>query len=116
MRHNASVSRSLTLILLSLLLTLPSCSRRPQSSVPRREMSAAEYEVLTAWMNARFVGKDHMGKRITKLVIFDTSDSDDTHLLRDENGQPMPWERMAESLRKKEPALQQSALDAFRKT
>jgi hypothetical protein len=77
-------------------------------------MSASEYEVLTAWINARFTAKDRMGKGIVRVVIFDTTDSDDDHLLRDDNGQPLPWQRMAESLRKKDPALQQSTLDAFR--
>jgi hypothetical protein len=78
-------------------------------------MSAAEYEVLTAWINSSFAAKDHAPKGVVKVVILDTTDSDDDHLLRDDNGQPMPWEKMAESLRKREPALQQSALDAFRK-
>ena len=78
-------------------------------------MSAAEYEVLTAWINSRFAAKDHAIKGVVKVVILDTTDSDDDHLLRDDNGQPIPWEQMAESLRKKDPALQQSALDAFRK-
>jgi hypothetical protein len=35
--------------------------------------------------------------------------------VRDENGRPIPWEKTAESLRKKDLALQQAALDAFRK-
>jgi hypothetical protein len=78
-------------------------------------MTAAEYEVLTAWIDATFTAKERVGKGVVKVVIFDTTDSDDDHLLRDENGQPLPWEKMAESLRKKDPALEQAALDAFRK-
>lgn len=78
-------------------------------------MSTAEYEVLTAWINASFIGKERLGKGVVKVVIFNTTDSDDAHLLRDENGQPIPWEKMSELLRKKDPALRQSALDSFRK-
>jgi len=78
-------------------------------------MSAAEYEVLTAWIDDTFTGKQRVGKGVVKVVIFDTTDSDDDHLLKDDNGRPIPWKTMADSLRKKDPALQQSALDAFRK-
>jgi hypothetical protein len=78
-------------------------------------MSASEYEVLTAWIDATFTSKERAAKGLTKIVILDTTDSDDNHLLKDENGQPIPWEKMAESLRKKYPVLQQAGLDAFRK-
>jgi hypothetical protein len=78
-------------------------------------MSVAEYEVLTAWIDATFTGKERIGKGIAKVVIWDTTQSGDDDLLRDENGRPIPWEKTAESLRKKEPALQQAALDTFRK-
>ena len=66
-------------------------------------MSASEYEVLTAWIDATFTSKERAAKGLTKIVILDTTDSDDNHLLKDENGQPIPWEKMAESLRKKYP-------------
>ena len=74
-------------------------------------MSTAEYEVLTAWIDATFTSKN----RVVRVVIFDTTDPGDDDLLHDRKGQPIPWEKTAESLRQKEPALEQSALDAFRK-
>ena len=82
---------------------------------PRREMGAAEYEVLTAWIDATFTGKEREVKAVERVVIFDTTQSGDDERLGNENGQRIPWEKTAESLRKKDPALQQSALDAFRK-
>jgi hypothetical protein len=77
-------------------------------------MGAAEYEVLTAWIEGRFKSKDRVGKGMAKLVIFDTTNSGDDDLLPDENGRPIAWEKTAESLRKKDPALQQTVLDSFR--
>lgn len=100
--------------LLSIVVGLISCNRGQKPTTPTREMSAAEYEVLTAWIDAKLSGKEHVGK-VTKLAIFETTNSGDDHLFGDENGHPIPWEKTAESLRKKDPALQQSALDAFRK-
>ena len=115
MGHNVCVPKNLTTILLSLLLALASCNRGHSPVAPKREMSAAEYEVLTAWIDSTFTGKERVAKGLTKIVVFDTTDSDDDHLLKDENGQPIPREKMAESLRKKDPALQQAALDAFQR-
>jgi hypothetical protein len=111
-RDNVSVTKKLTTILLSLVLALVSCNRGPASS--RREISAAEYEVLTSWIDATFTRKEQVGKGVTKVVIFDTTQSGDDELLGDENGQHIPWDKTAESLHKKDPALQSSALDAFR--
>lgn len=115
MRHNVSVSQRLTTILLSLLLALASCKHGYNHVAPKREMSAAEYEVLTAWIDATFAGKERVGKGVVKLVIFDSTQSGDDELLGDENGQRIPWGKTAELLRKKDSALQQSALDCFRK-
>src|SRR5258708_24417509 len=53
--------------------------------------------------------------RSPRSPFFDTTNSGDDHLLGDENVHPIPWEKTAESLRRKDPALQQAALDAFRK-
>jgi len=103
------------IILLFLVVGLTGCNRGQKAATPTREMSAAEYEVLTAWIDAKLNSKERVGKGIAKVVIFDDTGSDDDHLLRDENGPPIPREKMAESLRKKDPALQQAALDAFRK-
>jgi hypothetical protein len=114
-RHNVPVSKRLTAILASLVVALVSCNRGHSPVTQRREMGAAEYEVLTAWIDATFTGKERVGKGVERVVIFDTTQSGDDELLGDENGQRIPWARTAESLRKKDPALQQSALDAFRK-
>ncbi len=102
-------------ILLSLVVGLTACNRGQKPATSTREMSAAEYEVLTAWIDAKLSGKEWVGKGIAKVVIFDTTKSGDDDLLGDENGRPIPWEKTAESLRKKDPALQQAALDTFRK-
>jgi len=109
------MQKRLMIILLFLVVGLTACNRAQKAATPTHEMRAAEYEVLTAWIDAKLNNKERVGKGIAKVVILDTTDSDDDHLLRDENGQPIPWEKMAESLRKKDPALQQAALDAFRK-
>jgi hypothetical protein len=71
--------------------------------------------VLTFWIDATFTGKERVGNGVAKVVIFDTTQSDDDELLSDENGQRIPWDKTAEALHKKDPALQSSALDAFRK-
>ncbi len=102
-------------ILLSFVVGLTACNRGQKPATPTREMSAAEYEVLTACIDATLTGKERVGKGITKVAIFDTTKSGDDDLPRDENGRSIPWEKTAESLRKRESALQQSALDAFRK-
>jgi hypothetical protein len=103
-------------ILLSLVVALTACNRGQEPATATREVSAAEYEVLTAWIDAKLAANDRAGKGIAKqLVIFDTTKSGDDDLLGDENGRPVPWKKTAESLRKKDPALQQTALDAFRK-
>jgi hypothetical protein len=108
------MQKRLVIILLALVVGLASCNRGRKAVTPEREMSAAEYEVLTAWIDAKLNSKERVGK-IAKVVIFDTTKSGDDDLLGDENGRPIPWEKTAESLRKKDPALQQATLDAFRK-
>jgi hypothetical protein len=102
-------------VLLSFLLALASCNRGHGPVTPRREMNAAEYEVLTAWIDAA-AGEKQAGKNVAKVVvIFDTTESGDDDLPRDEKGRVIPWEKTAESLRERDPALQQSTLNAFRK-
>jgi len=63
-------------------------------------MSAAEYEVLSAWLGQKITAKAR-DNGLSQIVIYDTTDPDDDHLQRDSNGQPIPWDREAESLRKK---------------
>jgi hypothetical protein len=77
-------------------------------------MSTAEYEVLSAWLGKKITAKTR-DTGLSQIVIYDTTDSDFDRLLRDDNGQPIPWDKEAESLRKKASVLQQSALDAYRK-
>jgi hypothetical protein len=77
-------------------------------------MSTPEYEVLSAWLDDKITAKAP-GNGPTQIVIFETTDSDDDRLLRDDSGQRIPWEKEAESLRKKNSLLQQSTLDTYRK-
>jgi hypothetical protein len=115
LRENVSVSKKPTIIFLSLVVALVSCNRERSPVSSRLEISAAEYEVLTTWIDASFTGKEPVGKGVTKVVIFDTTQSGDDERLGDENGKRLPWDKTAESLHVKDPALQSSALDAFRK-
>jgi hypothetical protein len=71
-------------IVLSLVVALTACNRGQKPATPTREVSAAEYEVLTAWINAKLTGKELVGKGIAKVVIFDTTKSGDDDLLADE--------------------------------
>ena len=77
-------------------------------------MSPAEYEVLSAWLGSQITTKAR-NNGLSQIVVYDTTDSDDGHLLRDDTGHPIPWEKEAESLREKDTLLQQTALDAYRK-
>lgn len=113
MLHNFPVPKRL-LFLLPLILVIASCNRGHGPIKPKGEMSTAEYDLLSEWLGNTL--GDHAKKTaLRQIVIYDTSDSDDDHLLRDDNGQPMPWEKEAESLRKRASVLQQSTLDAYRK-
>ena len=78
-------------------------------------MSTTEYEVLTDWIDAEFTGKERVDKKIAKVVIFDATESGDDDLLDNDEGQHIPWEKTADSVRKQDPVLQQTTLDAFRK-
>jgi hypothetical protein len=53
---------------------------------------------------------------LTQVVIYDTTDSDDDHLLRDDRGQPITWEKEAELLRKKASVLQQTTFGCISKS
>ena len=104
--------RTLTIFLVSALVGLTSCSRSHKSLNAKSEISAAEYEVLVSWVDAKVTSKELVSKGIGKVVIFDTT-SGDPHLQWEDNGRLVPWEREAESLRGKEPALQRTTTDAF---
>ena len=87
------MQKRLITILLSLVVGLTACNRGQKPATPTREISAAEYEVLTAWIDAKLAGKERVGKGTAKVVIFDTTKSGDDDLLGDENGRPIPWEK-----------------------
>jgi hypothetical protein len=110
------MQKRLMTILLSLVVSLTACSRRQSTVTARREVSAAEYEVLSTWSADTFTGQkaQQIAKGVVKIVISDTTQSGDDDLLRDENGRPIPWEKTAESLRKNAPTLQQATIDSFR--
>jgi len=110
LRHNVAVLTKLIISLL-LVLALARCNRGHDLATQKREMTAAEYDVLSAWLCGKVTRKNG----INPIVIYDTTDSDEGHLLHDDHGQPIPWEKQAESLRKKTTVLQQSTLDAYRK-
>ncbi len=103
-------------ILLSLAMTVTAWSQRLSPVTPTREVSAREYEVLSAWSADKFTGRkaQQAAKGVVKIVISETTQSGDDEGLHDENGQPIPWEKTAESLRKKAPILQQTTIDSFR--
>jgi hypothetical protein len=106
------VPRALTLVLLSVLVGLTNCNRGHAPVGPKGEITAAEYEVLASWVDAKFTGKEQVSRGVSKIVIFNTT-SGDPHLQWEDNGRPVPWAREAESLRKREPALQKTTTDAF---
>jgi hypothetical protein len=79
-------------------------------------VSAAEYDVLSAWIAGTFKGqesKEGVGKDIVKIVILNLTQSDENDTRLDENGRPIPWKEAA-SLIKQSPALQRTTIDAFR--
>jgi hypothetical protein len=86
---------------------LPTLTSGQGLAAPTGELSVAECDVLSAWLGEKITPKAHIG--LNQLVISDTTDSDDAHLLRGDNGLPIPWEKEAESLRKKASLLQQPA-------
>lgn len=106
--------KRLTALLLFLLLASTSCKRGQSSGKATEEMSAAEYEVLSAWLSEKITAKARENS-LSQIVVYDTTDPDYVHTLRDDNGQPIPWDKGAESLRKKASLLQQSTLDAYEK-
>ena len=93
---------------------MPTGTRGQSRVIPTAELSVAEYDALSAWLGKKMTPKAG-GNGLRQIVIYDTTDSDDDHLLRDDNGQPIPWKKEAESLRNKASRLQQSTLDAYRK-
>jgi hypothetical protein len=73
-------------------------------------LSTAEYDVLSAYLNSK--AKDVKAR---KLVVLDTTESDERHTPMNGDGQPIPWAETAKFLQEKAPTLQAATLDAFRR-
>src|SRR5579872_682039 len=102
-------------ILFLFVIVLAGCNRsRKTASATNAEMSASEYEVLSAWLDDKIAQKTR-DTHLDQFVVYSETDLRKDRLLRDDNGQPIPWEKAAQSLREKVPALQQETLDSFRK-
>jgi hypothetical protein len=111
------VNKKLSALLLSVLVSLITCQAGKSAVPPSAELTADEYGVFSAYIAGKFTGQkdSETGKDITKIVILNTSSPGDQHYLSDENGQRISWEGAAESLRKRDPALQQATIVAFEK-
>ena len=72
------------IILILFFLALASCNRG-HNPAQKQEISAAEYEVLSAWLGQK-ITPEARKNGLTQIVIYDTTDSDDDHLLRDDHG------------------------------
>ena len=110
-----SASR-VTISALAVLLTM-SAACRHSPAAPTSELSAAEYDVLSAFIAGTFTGPEadeRVGHGIVKIVVFNMTQSDDDRFSSDENGRPIPWKERAKSLLIEAPALQQTTADAFR--
>ena len=103
------------LILLFLVVGLNGCHRSQVLASPKRvQMSSAEYDVLSEWIENKIAAKG-ADNHIDQIVIYSTTDSDDNLVRRDDNGQLVPWQKAAASLREKASSLQQTTLDAYQK-
>ena len=114
----AAVRNTLAAVLLSLVVvSLSGCNRGHKPIAPAADLSLDEYNVFSGYVADTFSGgrKEQDSKQPAKLIFLNMTQSGDDDLLPDENGHPVPWEKTAESLRKKAPALQQATIDSFRK-
>ncbi|HEX4006269.1 MAG TPA: hypothetical protein VHX60_08845 [Acidobacteriaceae bacterium] len=100
------VIRTVSIFLSTLLLILSSACRRT-------ELSASEYDVLSAWISANVAAHASEGS-ISKIVILGRTQSGDRELRTDRNGQPLSWQQVAKLLQSDDPALQPATIDAFR--
>jgi hypothetical protein len=111
MAHHRTRAVIAALCLLAALLTT-ACTRNRTS-----ELTPAEYDVLSAFLEGKTTGKnmkERARKDMVKIAMFNMTNSDDKGVIRDGNGRPM-WIETAKSLLKKDPTLQQATIDAFRK-
>ena len=112
-RHGTRIG-TVTICMLAILLVV--CALCMQSSVAVHELSAAEYDVLSAWITGTFQGQESRGggsKDIVKIVMYNESYKPDLRL--DGNGQPILWKQTSHSLVTQSPSLQQTTIDAFQK-
>jgi hypothetical protein len=112
------VRNRLSTVLLSLVVvSLSGCNRDHKPIAPAADLSVDECKVFSGYIADTFSRrrKEQDSKQPAKLVFLNTTNSGDDDLLPDENGHSVPWEKTAESLRKKAPSLQQATIDSFRK-
>ena len=111
------VRKTLAIVLLSIVVGLTACNRGHRPVASTGELTADEYNVLSAYIAGKLNGKDkeRVSQEPPKLIFFSMTKSGDDDLLRDENGRPIPWEKTADSLHTKAPALQQTTVTSFRK-
>lgn len=113
MAQYGPVNKRLAAILLSAVVSSTACNRGHSPRAPTSEVTSNEYAVLSASItdtNTNQKGKEQP----VKIVISNMTQSGDDDLLLDKNGQRIPWEKTAEYLRGKVPALQRTTIDAFR--
>lgn len=95
------------------LIACGACQKHP---------SAPEYEAISAFIENEFAGRkgvqpvEPIGNGVTRIVIFDTTESDESgqNVRLDGNGRPIPWSQTASSLQGKAPTLRRTTIDAFR--
>lgn len=108
--------KTLAIAFLSLAVGLSGCNRGNKPVAPASDLTPDEYNLFSAYVTELQGGKNkgRDGKQVAKLIAVNMTLSGDDDLLPDENGHPVPWDKTAESLRKKAPALQQTTIDSFR--
>jgi len=108
--------KTLAIVLLS-LVALRTCNGADRPLAPAADLNPNEYHVFSQYLADTFSGRDQErdNQPPAKLIFCNITKSGDNDLLPDENGHPVPWEKTAESMRKKAPALQQATIDSFRK-
>ena len=108
--------RLMTMVLLLLIVGFCACNRGQSRVTTTDEVSVAEYEVLSAWLDSKFQGQktEHSTNVVSRIVIFDLPRSDEKRPRLDGNGQQIPWKDTASLLLARDPGLQQTTIAAFR--
>jgi len=105
--------RTRAICVLLLLIASAACQKHP---------SAPEYDAISAFIDSKFASRkgvkpiSPIGNGITRIVIFNTTESDERgqNVRLDGNGQPIPWSQTASSLQSQVPTLRRTTIDAFR--